>query len=410
MKISVNKGEYLWNGLEPKVYTVSSVNRYLKILIEKEDFLNNISIIGEISNLKLHHTGHIYFNLKDENSNIKCVMFKSYATNLKFKPQEGMKVIIAGSINIYERDGTYQVYCNSIFPVGIGELYQKFEMLKERLEREGIFDELHKKKLPIFPKRVGVITSRTGSVIQDIINVSTRRFYKVNLLIYPASVQGENVASTVIDGIKTFNELNNVDVIIIARGGGSFEDLFGFNDEKLAYEIYNSNIPIVSAVGHETDFTICDFVSDLRAPTPSAAAELVYPNYEDLVYRIKQYRNEFENYVKVNIYKKRKTVELLSASNLKNNLLDIINKDRMLIDSCILKTENKLHVDLERLKSKTYNLITKLDSLSPLKTLSRGYSIVQNGDNKVIKSKSEVKTGEDLNIVLCDGTISVKVN
>ena len=396
-------------SVEPKVYTVSSVNRYIKMVFEKDNFLNTINIMGEITNFKAHYSGHLYFTLKDETSNIKCVMFKSSAMYLKFKPQDGMKVIISGSINVFERDGTYQVYCTSIFPVGLGELYARYEKLKKKLEEEGLYDESHKKKIPYLPKIVGVITSKTGSVIQDIINVSSRRFKNVNLLIYPASVQGENVSKTVSMGIQTFNKLKNVDVIIIARGGGSFEDLFGFNDEALAREIYKSEIPVVSAVGHETDFTICDFVSDLRAPTPSAAAELVYPSYEDVLYKIKQNRLRLNSNIKKCLDKKKRYIEVLKASKIEKKPLDLINKYRLIIDSSMSKIESSCKLNLEKNKTKCVTLITKLDTLSPLKTLSRGYSVVQNVDKKVIKSVKDVKSGQDINITLCDGIVDATI-
>lgn len=310
--------------MEEKVFNVSQVNKYVKMLIDSDAFLNNINITGEITNFKAHYTGHFYFTLKDENSSIKCVMFKSAAQLVKFKPEDGMKVVISGQINVFERDGVYQIYCRTMKQAGLGELYIAYEKLKKRLQDEGLFDEIYKKKIPFLPDRVGVITSKTGAVIKDIINVSTRRYNDVNLLIYPAAVQGVNVAKTVISGIKTFNKLNNVDVIIIARGGGSFEDLFGFNDENLAREIFNSKIPIVSAVGHETDFTICDFVSDLRAPTPSAAAELVYPKKSDILTKISTDRNR--NILAMNGYinRKKEYLKELKLRNLKKYLMILL--------------------------------------------------------------------------------------
>lgn len=392
--------------VEPKVYTVSTVNRYIKMVFEKDNFLNTINIMGEISNFKAHYSGHLYFNLKDENSNIKCVMFKTSAMYLKFKPQDGMKVIIAGSISAYERDGVYQVYCTSIFPVGLGELYKKYEELKNKLEKEGLFDDERKKKIPFLPNRVGIITSKTGAVVQDIINVSTRRYERANLLIYPASVQGENVASTVISGIEYFNNKKNVDVIIIARGGGSYEDLFGFNDEVLAYAIAKSEIPIVSAVGHETDFTICDFVSDLRAPTPSAAAELVYPEYSEIIYKLKQNTLKLETCIRYLIERKKKYIDVLKASKIEKKPLDIIKTYKLQIYSSLNKLENYSKLNLEKNKSKCYNLIGILDTLSPLKTLSRGYSVVQNVDKKIVKSVNQVKSGDNLQITLSDGNIT----
>ena len=398
-------------SIEPKIYTVSSVNRYVKMVFEKDDFLSTINVMGEITNFKYHAaSGHLYFTLKDEMSNIKCIMFNKQAMYLKFKPQDGMKVIIGGSIKVFERDGTYQLYCNTIFPVGLGELYEKYEKLKKKLEQEGIFDDEHKMKIPFLPKRVGVITSSTGAVIRDIINVSTRRFNKVNLLIYPAIVQGDSVGKTVIEGIRTFNRLKNVDVIIIARGGGSFEDLFGFNDENLAREIYDSKIPIISAVGHETDFTICDFASDLRAPTPSAAAELVYPVYDELVYKIKQSRLSLEAKVKRNLEKKKKYVELLKAQKIQKKPYDLINKYKLQVDLDLEKIENKCKYKLEKNKNVYQNLNVKLDTLSPLKTLSRGYSVVENSDKRVIKSVNDIKSGDKINVRLVDGNVNATVN
>lgn len=397
-------------SVEPKIYTVSSVNRYVKMVFEKDDFLSTINVMGEITNFKEHSSGHLYFTLKDENSSIKCIMFKTQAMYLKFRPKDGMKVIIGGSIKVFERDGAYQLYCNTIFPMGLGELYEKYEKLKKKLESEGIFDEKHKKKIPFLPSRVGVITSQTGAVIQDIINVSTRRFDKVNLLIYPAAVQGDSVAKTVKEGIRTFDKLKNVDVIIIARGGGSFEDLFGFNDESLAYEIYNSEIPIVSAVGHETDFTICDFVSDLRAPTPSAAAELVYPEYDELLYKIRQARLNLESKVKRNLEKKKKYVELLKAQKIEKKPFDLIDKYRLQIDSSLDKMEDKCKYRLEKSKADYQKLNVKLDTLSPLKTLSRGYSVVENVENKVVKRVSNLKSGDNVNIRLIDGRVNATIN
>ncbi len=394
---------------EEKVFNVSQVNKYVKMIIDNDAFLNNINISGEITNFKAHYTGHFYFTLKDENATIKCVMFKSNAQYVNFKPEDGMKVVINGSINVFERDGVYQVYCKSMKKSGLGELYLAYEKLKKKLKDEGMFDDIHKKEIPFLPKRVGVITSRTGAVIKDIINVSTRRYPNVNLLIYPASVQGVNVASTVISGIKAFNKIGNVDVIIIARGGGSFEDLFGFNDEFLAREIFNSKIPIVSAVGHETDFTICDFVSDLRAPTPSAAAELVYPKYSDIVSKISVDKNR--NILAINGYlnRKKEYLEKIKASKLEKVPYDMINKNRMAIDKIITLSKNVVAMKIEKYKSICEKNIAKIDALSPLKTLIRGYSVVKNEDGMIIKSKLDVNKDDNLNITFKDGNIDVIV-
>lgn len=392
-----------------KIYTVSEINKYIKMIFDKDVYLNNITIQGEITNFKAHYTGHLYFTLKDDTSTIKCIMFKSFASLIKFKPSDGMKVVITGQVSVFERDGAYQIYCRTMTPEGLGELYLAYEQLKEKLNKEGLFDSAHKKKLPYLPNRVGVITSRTGAVVRDIINVTTRRYPNVNLLIYPAAVQGVNVAQTVIEGLDTFNKLNNVDVIIIARGGGSFEDLFGFNDENLARKIFESKIPVVSAVGHETDFTICDFVSDLRAPTPSAAAELVYPQYSDIVQKISTDRNRIIIGIQNYIIRKREYVKRIKAAKLEKVPLDIINRYRMIIDSTIRKSENNIRLRIERYKSKCMQTISKLDALSPLKTLTRGYSVVENKERKVIKSVKDVKKDDKLNLTLVDGKINVIV-
>ena len=394
---------------EKKIYSVSDVNKYIKALMDKDTLLNNISIRGEITNFKAHYTGHLYFTLKDESSTIKCIMFKGYAQFLKFKPTDGMKVVINGQIGVFERDGVYQIYCKSMSPEGLGDLYLAYEQLKNKLQKEGLFDASKKKKIPFLPKRVGVITSRTGAVVRDIINVTTRRYPNVDLLIYPAAVQGVNVASTVIEGLKTFNALKNVDVIIIARGGGSFEDLFGFNDEALARQIYASQIPVVSAVGHETDFTICDFVSDLRAPTPSAAAELVYPEYSEIVNRIITDKKRTIIAIKNYIDRKRQYVEKLKAAKLEKVPLDKINRYRIIIDNLLSKSESSIKYKVEKYRTRCIRSISKIDALSPLKTLTRGYSVTENSDGKVIKSISDVNKDENIRIKLIDGKIEAIV-
>ena len=394
---------------QKRIFSVSEINKYIKMLFDGDELLNSISIRGEITNFKAHYTGHYYFTLKDESSTIKCVMFKGYAQFVKFKPADGMKVVINGQISAFERDGVYQIYCKSMSPEGLGDLYLAYEQLKEKLSKEGLFDISKKKKIPFLPQRVGVITSRTGAVIRDIINVSTRRYPNVNILIYPAAVQGVNVASTVIEGLKVFNELNNVDVIIIARGGGSFEDLFGFNDENLARAIYASKIPVVSAVGHETDFTICDFVSDLRAPTPSAAAELVYPEYTEIVSRIEKAKNRTIIAMKNYIERKRQYVERLKAAKLEKVPLDQVNKYRLAIDSMMTKSEATLKYMIEKYRTRCVKSIAKIDTLSPLKTLTRGYSVVEDEDGKVIKSVNDVSSNQEIKITVTDGKVSAIV-
>lgn len=392
-----------------KVYSVSNVNKYIKMMFDKDPFLNNVAIKGEITNFKAHHTGHLYFTLKDNASTIKCVMFKGYASLNKFNPKDGDSVIITGTVSSFERDGVYQVYVKSISLDGQGDLYLKFEELKNKLKAEGLFNPEYKKQIPFLPKRVGVITSKTGAVIRDIINVSTRRFNNVNLLVYPAAVQGVNTAETVIKGVETFNNMENkVDVIIIARGGGSFEDLFGFNDENLARAIFKSKIPIVSAVGHETDFTICDFVSDLRAPTPSAAAELVYPSKLELVASINNLKVRLNRAVEVALDRRKQFVKNISVQRLQKTPEAIIQKYNLILDTYIKSIENNIKNKYVTLEKEYNKSVALLDSYSPLKTLSRGYSVAMK-ESKVIKKVEDVSKGDKIDIKLINGKIEAEV-
>ena len=271
--------------------SVTDLNKYIKEKIAGDEVLNNVLVKGEISNYKHHYTGHLYFTLKDENSLIKCIMFRSAAVNLKFEPKDGMKVMVFGTVSVFERDGVYQIYCKAMQEDGMGSLYKAYEEMKARLEKEGLFEQSHKKKIPMFPKCIGVLTSNTGAVIRDIINVSTRRNPNVYIKLLPVPVQGEGAAEKIAEAIKIMNDKKLADVIIVARGGGSLEDLWPFNEEIVARAIYDSELPIISAVGHETDFTIADFVADLRAPTPSAAAELAVPNISDIMLKLESYNN-----------------------------------------------------------------------------------------------------------------------
>jgi len=394
-----------------KVYSVSNVNKYIKMMFDKDPVLADISIKGEITNFKAHYTGHLYFTLKDSSSTIKCVMFKGYAGLNKFKPKDGDSVIITGSISSFERDGVYQVYVKSMALDGLGDLYLKYEELKNKLKQEGLFNTEFKKKIPFLPKRVGVITSKTGAVIRDIINVSTRRYNNVNLLVYPSAVQGVNTAETVIAGIEAFNNMENkVDVIIIARGGGSFEDLFGFNDEKLARAIFKSEIPIVSAVGHETDFTICDFVSDLRAPTPSAAAELVYPSKLEILSNINSLKLRLNKSIEVMLDKKKQILNNITALRLQKTPQSIVQKYMMIVDNDIKTIEKTIKYKYTNLENRYTKAVALLDSYSPLKTLSRGYSVASTKFGKVITKSSDVNKGDIIDIKLLKEKIEAIVN
>ncbi len=389
-----------------KPITVSQLNAYIKNLFLCDDLLQNVMVRGEVSNFIHHSSGHMYFTLKDKDSKIRCVMFRSNNRYLKFNIENGMNVIISGNVSSYERDGQYQLYCNSIEPDGVGSLYLKFEQLKEKLSAQGYFDKEHKKKLPLLPKRIGVVTSPTGAVIRDIINVSTRRFYNINIILYPSKVQGEDAAKSIAEGINYFNNADlGVDVIIVGRGGGSIEELWPFNEEIVADAVYESKIPIVSAVGHETDFTICDFTADVRASTPSQAAEIVVPVYEDLKEKIYDYKISIINNLQNNIdnIKKllmhlEKTIELLSPQNKIREYIQYIDN----IDNKIIYlNKNKI----KSYRNELMNYINKIDNANPAKILSRGYSAVYK-DEDIIHSIHDLSKDDKVNVLLKDGSFN----
>ena len=388
--------------------TVTDLNKYIKEKIAGDEMLNNVLVKGEISNYKHHYTGHLYFTLKDENSLIKCIMFKSFASNLKFEPKDGMKVTIFGTVSVFERDGIYQIYCKAMQEDGLGSLYKAYEELKAKLEKEGLFDQSHKKKIPLMPKCIGVLTSNTGAVIRDIINVSTRRNPNVYIKLLPVPVQGAGAAEKIVDAIKTMNEKKLADVIILARGGGSLEDLWPFNEEIVARAIYDSELPVISAVGHETDFTIADFVADLRAPTPSAAAELAVPNISDLILKLEGYNNRYKLALKKKVEFMKLRYEKCMNSRVFKEPLQKINEKYILIDMKVKSIQNSMTAIYNKKKTEMVKHVAKLDGLSTLKTLTRGYSIVQM-DGKVISSVSQLKKDDEVDIRLTDGTSRAKI-
>jgi len=383
--------------------TVTELNTYIKGKFEKDEYLNNVFVKGEISNFKHHYTGHMYFTLKDENSLIKCVMFKTYTSYLNFVPKDGMKISVLGTVSVFERDGVYQIYAKAMQQDGIGDLHAEYERLKNKLEEEGLFDVSHKKKIPFMPKCIGVLTSNTGAVIRDIINVSTRRNPNVYIKLLPVPVQGKGAGEKIADAIYIMNEKKLADVIIVARGGGSLEDLWPFNEEVVARAIYNSQIPVISAVGHETDFTIADFVSDLRAPTPSAAAELAVADVFDVANKIKHIQNSY----KISLNKKLEIMKLRYEKCMANKVfkdpMQKINEKYMLVDMNIKSLENSIKNKIKDEKTKLIKNIYKLDALSPLKTLTRGYSIVQTEEGKIVNSSKKLKTGDNVNLKFIDG-------
>lgn len=395
--------------VEPKILTVSQLNFYVKSVLDSDPRLNYVFLCGEISNLTDHYrSGHIYLSLKDNKSVIRAVMFAGNARNLKFKPMEGMKVICRGRVTLYEATGQYQYYIEDMQPDGIGALYQAYEQLKEKLQSKGLFDQRHKKPIPYCPKTIGVITSPTGAAVQDIKNILTRRFPSVNIILCPVLVQGDNAAPQLIDAVNKLNEYDLCDTIIIGRGGGSIEDLWAFNDENLAYAIYNSHIPVISAVGHETDFTICDFVSDLRAPTPSAGAELAVPDRNEILQNLDAQRQYLSSLMDKKLIENNNVVSELTTKLLSLSPDDKIAKLYNDLDFLSQKYENNSNRIFQNTANKIELLATKLESLNPVSILKRGYSVVTNND-KTVTSVKDVKNGDTLAINVTDGKIISKV-
>lgn len=385
-----------------QISSVSQVNMYIKNMFMRDYRLNDISVKGEISNCKYHSSGHIYFTIKDKTSQLSCVMFASMRKNLEFKLEEGQSVIVNGNISVYERDGKYQLYARNITKEGFGKLYEEYEKLKKRLLEEGLFDKSKKRKIPAYAAKIGVVTARTGAVIQDICNVSNRRNPYVQIILYPAKVQGTGAAETIIKGIKYF-EKTDVDTIIIGRGGGSIEDLWAFNDEKLARVIAGCKKPIISAVGHETDTTIADYAADLRAPTPSAAAELAVYSYRETVIALREaghsLRWQMENILKIKKLKLAGYITVIQHESPKN----LINDRRMFVADMQEKIENLMRQKLVSSKHQLELYIQEMKGLSPLYKLQGGYAYVSDESGRNIKSVDELKKGEQINLAFKDG-------
>ena len=395
----------------PSAVSVSELNTFIKMLLESAPTLNDVYVKGEISNFKNHiSSGHFYFSLKDKDSQIKAVMFRSSASKMKFVPENGMMVVAHGRVASYVRDGQYQLYADSMEPDGVGALYVAFEQLKQRLAAQGVFAPEKKKPLPKIPKTIGVITSPTGAAVRDIINIATRRFPFAKIVVYPALVQGENAASSLISGIRYFNDTGSADVIIIGRGGGSIEDLWAFNDENLAQKVCASEIPVISAVGHETDFTICDFAADLRAPTPSAAAELAVPDTAELKHKINNIISRESAVLLQMLSAKRETLARYEKSRYLSSPGHMIDDRRMAL---VLSSERLMtsaaHVN-EIKKHALSALSGKLEALSPLAVLSRGYGVVSSEEGKVIKEIADVSVGDKITVKVRDGEIYAGVS
>lgn len=417
--------------MEDKTFTVSQINKYINRKLKTDPQLKNIYIKGEISNYKDSFSGHSYFTLKDETSEISAVMFKGNKKRfLKFEPKDGMKVIVKGKIEVYEKSGKYQLYATTITEDGIGDLYIAFEQLKKKLEKEGLFDDAHKKEIPKYPKRIGVVTAQTGAAVKDIITTINRRYPQCEILVFSTLVQGDMAANQIVRQIR-HAQTYDIDTLIVGRGGGSIEDLWPFNEEIVAREIYDCKIPVISAVGHEIDYTISDFVADLRAPTPTAAAEIAVPDLKEVNYKLKQVNVRLNNSIKDKIIKNRTKLNNISQKQIFKNPESIYEIKEMNLDNLI----NKLHFSSKNIISENKNRlfkiensivlknpkeitkqkrdaylrnVEKLEILNPLLTLKRGYTIAK-VDDKVISSAKDVKSGDKLNIEFDDGTINTKV-
>lgn len=392
-----------------KVYTVSQINNYIKKILENDIFLTDLYIEAEISNFKAHSSGHLYFTLKDNGAAINTVMFRSNAEKLKFMPESGMKVVARGYISLYEKTGQYQLYVTGMEPAGIGALYMAYEQLRARLERVGVFDAKYKKPIPKMPKSVAVITSPTGAAVRDIINVTGRRNPNVEIIIVPVLVQGENAAPDIVRAIEMVNRWGKADTIIVGRGGGSIEDLWAFNEEIVARAIFNSEIPVISAVGHETDFTIADFISDMRAPTPSAAAEIAVPEGNAINDRVINLYNRIsknvESRIGENLNRYRYCVNSYGLKNFSNMVFD----NQIYVSELYGKIYDKLNNNISKNRLLLKNCLDNIENKSPLNILRKGYSLVYDSKGKILDSTDGIKTDDEINIRLNKGNIKARV-
>lgn len=395
--------------MQIKTLSVSQINNYIKRVLSSNPILSYVHIKGEISNYKFHRSGHIYFSLKDEESKINCVMFKTYAQNLKLVPNEGMEIVAKGSISVYERDGQYQLYVTNIESCGIGKLYENYIKLKIQLEKEGAFDPKKKKQIPYLPRKIALITSPTGAAIIDMISIIKRRFPSVEIYVFPVQVQGEGAAQSIAKGIELCNRIGKIDVAIVGRGGGAVEELWAFNEEITARSILKSDIPIISAVGHETDITIADFVADVRAATPSAAAEIVVPNQQDLKNYLQKQKNRLQFAMMTRLGNRKNRLKLIQENYYFKNPLNYINENKQKLDYLRQIMIKSIKVHLETRKIQLKNKGERINSLNPLSILSRGYAIAKTEQNKVITSVENIKEDDIIKVDVVDGEIRCKV-
>jgi len=417
--------------MNDKYLTVTALTRYLKHKIEADPNLRKVYLKGEISNFKAHSSGHFYFSIKDENSVIKAIMFSNNAKKLGFIPTEGMKILITGIISVYESTGNYQIYVDDLIEDGVGNLYIAFEKLKEKLEKENLFDLKHKKKIPKMPSKIGIVTASTGAAIRDILSTIKRRYPICETYLFPCLVQGENASKDIVKKIKQADEFN-LDVLIVGRGGGSFEDMNCFNDEELARVIFNSKTPIISAVGHEVDFTIADFVADLRAPTPTGAAELAVPNIIDLVHNLKQYNIRLNESILKKVNYQKLIIDSIKNSFVIKNPMLMYNNKKQKLDNIIEKTNSLINLNIQNKKvklnqfisnyiinnpkvlytnkqTKLSNIIDKIELLNPISILKRGYNLTYK-NNKLVKNIKDIKINDQLELKYHEGYLKVTVD
>ncbi|HEY5466516.1 MAG TPA: exodeoxyribonuclease VII large subunit [Clostridia bacterium] len=394
-----------------KAITVTQLNRYVKTLLERDASLSHVLVSGEISNFKPHPSGHLYFILKDDEAQVSCVMFKGQTASLRFRPENGLKVILRARASIFERTGGFQLYASEMETLGVGDLHLAFEQLKEKLSKEGLFDPAAKKPLPLLPGRIGVVTSPSGAVIRDILQVLGRRFPNFRLILFPVQVQGPGAGQAIAAAIRKMNDQGLADVLIVGRGGGSMEDLWAFNEEVVARAVFASRIPVVSAVGHETDFTICDFVADYRAPTPSAAAEIVMPRKSDLTERISGFGGRMRRSVLNRIDTARRRLDRAKSARILQDPMEMVNRRQMAVDLLSQRLMAAQHIRIASVSRRLSMACGKLDALSPLKVLARGYGMVSRlATGKSILSIHQTVIGDALSVTLFDGTLSCRVD
>ena len=389
-----------------RVITVSQLNRYVKMLLQEDVALTPVYVSGEISNFVNHYkSGHLYFSLKDENALVKAVMFRTYAARLAFRPEGGMKVIVRAKASVYEKDGTFQLYVEDMQPDGVGALQIAYEQLKKRLQEEGLFDAARKKALPPFPTRIGVITSPTGAAVRDILNILARRYPLAQVVFLPVLVQGEGAPPQLVAALERMNREKAADVLIIGRGGGSLEELWAFNDERVCRAVAASEIPVISAVGHETDFTLCDFAADLRAPTPSAAAELAVPDAAELLLSLRQTQVQLTVLMRSRLEKVRTELQMLHRQKALSSPTYYVEQMAMQLDLLTRSFEHSAKTALQDAHAQLSALAAKLDALSPLKVLSRGYAMARTDGGRLVTSVADLCKGDTLYMDMCDGTI-----